>query len=71
MHKLLQEMMQQMTNLQEKVDAIQNLQIEPRQDSDKEAEEGTGGVVQLTEMIITFLEAAFSGIMTNADRKSK
>ena len=68
MNKLLQEMMQQMTKLQEKVDAIQKIpQVDLKQESDEEAEGDTGGLLQLTEVIKTFLEAVFSSTMTNAD----
>ena len=42
------------------MDAIQrNPQTEPRHESDEEAEDGTGGLIQLTEITKTFLEAAF------------
>ena len=74
MNKILWEMMQQMTRLQEKVDALQkNPQADSRQDSEEEAEDGMGGLVQFMEMTKTqtktFLEAAFSSTMANANRK--
>ena len=71
-NRLLQDMMKQMTALQEKVEAMQSSRNEvsnSRNESDDEKEDGDGGLVQLTETTKTFLEAAFLGTMTNADRK--
>ena len=67
-------MMKQMTALQEKVEAMQSSRNEvsnSRNESDDEKEDSDGGLVQLTETTKTFLEAAFSGTMTNADRKKR
>ena len=61
-----------MTVLQEKVEAIQSSRNEvsnSRHESNDEKEDGDGGLIQLTETTKTFLEAAFLGTMTNADRK--
>ena len=71
---LLQDMMKQMTALQEKVEAMQSSRNEVSNsinESDDEKEDGDGGLVQLTETTKTFLEAAFSGTMTNTDRKKR
>ena len=71
-NQLIQEMMKQMTTLQEKVDAIQRNPIESSSrhlDSEDNMEDSLGGLVQLTEMTKSFLEAAFSGTMSNADRR--
>ena len=73
-NRLLQDMMKQMTVLQEKAEAIQSSRNEvsnSRNESDDEKEDGDGGLVQLTETTKTFLEATFSSMMTNADRKKR
>ena len=65
-------MMKQVTRLNEKVDTIEKRSTDPtgsRGDSEEETEEDSGGLVQLTEATKTFLEAAFSGTLSNADRK--
>ena len=73
-NRLLQEMMKQMTALQVKVEAIQSSRNEvpnSRYESDDEKEDGDGGLVQLTETLKTFLEAALSGTMINADSNKR
>ena len=73
-NRLLQDMMKQMTALQEKVEAMQSSRNEvsnSRNESDDEKEDGNGGLVQLMETTKTFLEAAFSDMMTNVDCKSE
>ena len=74
-NKLIQEMMKQMTTLQEKVDAIQKnpptSESKLGGDSDNEMEVGTDGLVELMETTKTFLEAAFTATMSNEDRKKR
>ena len=72
-NKLIQEMMKQMTTLQEKVVAIQKNPptSESEGDSDDEMEVGTDGLVELTETTKTFLEAAFTATMSNEDCKKR
>lgn len=69
---ILHEMMKQMTQLNEKLNTLVKRSVDPtgsRVDLDEELEEDPGGLVQLTETMRTFLKAAFSGILTNTDRK--
>ena len=71
-NELLHEMMKQVTRLNEKVDTIEKRSTDPtgsRGNSEEETEEDPGGFVQLTKITKTFLEAAFSGTLPNADRK--
>ena len=72
-NQLLQEMMKQMSVLQEKVDTIQKNPptLEPRPNSDDEMEATSGGLMQLTETTKTFLEAAFSTTMLNENRRKR
>ena len=72
-NKLIQEMMKQMTTLQEKVDAIQKNSptSESEGDSNDEMKVGTDGLVELTETTKTFLEAAFTATMSNKDCKKR
>ena len=67
--------MKQMSALQEKVEAIQSSRNEvsnSRHESDDEKEDGDGGLAKLTETTkMAFLEAAFSGTMTNVNRKKQ
>ena len=72
-NKLIQEMMKQMTMLQQKVDVIQKNPptSESKVDSDDEMEIGTDGLVELSETTKTFLEAAFTAIMSNEDCKKR
>ena len=73
-NQLLQDMMKQMMTLQEKVEAIQSSRNEvsnSRHEFDDEKEDGDRGLVQLMETMKTLLEAAFSGTITNADRKKR
>ena len=72
-NKLIQEMMKQMTALQQKVDAIQKNPptSESKVDSDDEMEVSTDGLVELSETTKTFLEAAFTATMSNEDRKKR
>ena len=73
-NELLREMMKQVTRLNKTVDTIEKRSTDPtgsRGDSEEETEEDSGGLVQLTEATKTFLEAAFSGTLSNADRKKR
>ena len=75
-NQLIQEMMKQMTALQEKVEAIQKNPssgdlISRQKDSDDEGDDSFGWLVQLTETTKSFLEAAFSGTMSNEDRRKR
>ena len=73
-NELLREMMKQVTRLNEKVDIIEKRSTDPtgsRGDSEEETEEDSGGLVQLTEATKTFIKAAFSGTLSNADRKKR
>ena len=73
-NQLLQDIMKQMMALQEKVEAIQSSRNEvsnSRHESNVEKEDSDRGLVQLMETTKTFLEAAFSGTMTNADSKKQ
>jgi len=72
-NRLMQEMMKQMEALQEKVDAIQKNSTTPPEvgESEDEMESNSGGLVGLSEPTKTFLEAAFSAVMSNEDRKKR
>ena len=75
-NQLIQEMMKQMTALQEKVEAIQKNPSSGdsnsrQKDSDDEGDDSSGRLVQLTETTKSFLEAAFSGTMSNEDRRKR
>ena len=68
--------MKQMMALQEKVDAIQKNpssgELHSRQkDSDDKMEDSSRRLVQLTETIQRFLEAAFLGTMSNEDHRRR
>jgi len=74
--EILQEMKVQMDALPEQMVAMQRLQpgIIDAHNSDEEAEEisGTGSrLVMLSDMTQIFLEAAFSGTMTNEDHREE
>jgi len=60
-----------MTTLQEKVDAMQknSATLSEAKDSDEEMESCSGGLVELSETMKTFVEAAFSATVPNKDRK--
>ena len=65
-----------MTALQEKVEAIQKNPTSGdtnsrQKDSDDEMEDSSGWLVQLTETTKSFLEAAFSGTISNEDRRKR
>ena len=75
-NQLIKEMMKQMTALQEKVEPIQknppSKDLNSRQkDSDNEMGDSSGRLVQLTETIKSFLEAAFSGTIFNEGRRKR
>ena len=75
-NQLIQEMMKQMMALQEKVEAIQKNPASGdtnsrQKDSDDEMEDSSGRLVQLTETTKSFLEAAFSGTISNEDRRKR
>ena len=75
-NQLIQEMMKQMTALQEKVEAIQKNPSSGdsnsrQKDSNDEGDDSSGRLVQLTETTKSFLEAAFSGTMSNEDRRKR
>ena len=68
--------MKQMMALQEKVEVIQknpssgdsNSKLK---NSDDEVDDSSGQLVQVTETTKSFLEAAFSGAMSNEDRRKR
>jgi len=73
---LIQEMIKQITALQEKVDAIQKNPptvgtSESNPDSNDEMEDSSGRLVQLSETTKSFLEAAFLAAISNKDRKKR
>jgi len=71
--RLIQKMIKQMTMLWEKVDVMQKnptMSSEAR-DSDEEMDCSSGGLVELSEMIKTSLEAAFLANMPNEDHKKR
>ena len=73
-NELLREMVTKVTRLTEKVDSLEKRTMEPSGstvDSEEETEEDPGGLVPLTETTKTFLEAAFSGTLSNTDRKKR
>jgi len=71
-NKLIQEMMKQMTTLQEKVVMQKNSATSSEaKDSDKEMESCSRSLVDLSEMMKEFLEAAFSATMPNDDHKKR
>ena len=71
--ELLKEMKQQMASLQSKVNEMQQQQKQHLTAGDHEEiedEDSLGDLVELSETTKAFLEAAFSGPVANADRKS-
>ena len=72
-NSLIREMLKQVSTLQEKVDVIQKKSVMPLEveDLDDEMEGSTRGLVELSETMKDFLEAAFLTTMPNEDRKKQ
>ena len=72
--ELSKEMKQQMVSLQSKVNEMQQQQKQHSTAGDHEEmedEDSSGDLVELSETTKAFLKAAFSGTVTNADRKKR
>ena len=68
--KLLEEMKKQMSDLQGQVERMQCMGTSASfEDPGEEEDLPTGELVELLEQTRTFLEAAFSATLSNADRK--
>ena len=72
-NSLIQEMLRQVSTLQEKVDTIRKKSVMPSEvgDSDDKMEGSSGSLLELWETIKAFLEAAFSATMPNEDRRKR
>ena len=72
-NSLIQEMLRQVSTLQEKVDTIQKKSVMPSEvgDSDDKMEGSSGSLLELWETTKAFLEAAFLATTPNEDRRKR